>query len=133
MTFLKSVARCLGVAEPSAQAVPKPPPTLRPPALPTGPTREECLALLEISSSTSLSGGLVRRQWTLLSEPMAPEKAGRMGPEFLKVAEKQQAAVRQAAEILLELMGEKLEVMPSEPSPQDLRHNPDLDDVFGGM
>jgi hypothetical protein len=64
---------------------------------------------------------------------MALEKAARLGPEFLKTAEKQQAVVLQAAEILLGLMGEKLEVKPPAPAAQDLRHNPDLDDVFGGM
>jgi hypothetical protein len=133
--FLKSAASRLGVAEPSVAPpllprAAKSPPAVSPPAV---PTQAECLALLEIAPGASPSAGLVRRQWALLSERMAPEKAARMGPEFLKVAEKQQAVVRQAAEMLLESMGEKLEVTPPASPPQELRHNPDLDDVFGGM
>jgi hypothetical protein len=98
-----------------------------------GPTRQECLALLEISPTTSLTAALVRRQWNLLSQRYSPEKAASMGPEFVKLAEDKLAAIRRAAEILLEPMGEPLESRPSAPPAADLRHNPDLDEAFGGL
>jgi hypothetical protein len=97
------------------------------------PTRDECLALLEIPASVALSADLVRRQWNLLSQRMAPEKASAWGPEAVKLAERKLAAVQRAAESLLKPMGEQLEApSPARPA-TDLRHNPDLDDVFGGM
>jgi hypothetical protein len=89
--------------------------------------------LLEIPTETLLSADLVRRQWNLLSDRLAPEKVASMGPEFVKLAQDKVALMRRAAESLLEAMGEKLETTPPAPSVQDLRHNPDLDDVFGGM
>jgi hypothetical protein len=144
-TFLKSLSQRLGIP---TVAPPKPESPAKAPTVPpirkaqqpiaavlpqTVPAREECLAMLEISSGESLSAGLVRRQWNLLSERMAPTIAARLGPEFLKLAETKRAALLQAAEILLNLMGEKLEVKQPAPAARDLRHNPDLDDVFGGM
>jgi hypothetical protein len=75
----------------------------------------------------------VQRQWNLLSERLAPEKVASMGAEFVKLAQTMLAALRGAAESLLEAMGEQLETKPPTPPVQDLRHNPDLDDVFGGM
>ena len=125
--FLNSLAHRLGIP---IVTPPKPEPPVK---VSTIPGREQCLALLEIPLGASLSADLVRRQWNLLSERMALEKAARMGPEFLKMAETKRAAILQAAKTLLNLMGEKLEVKPSVPAAQDLRHNPDLDDVFGGM
>jgi hypothetical protein len=110
-----------------------PPRPIAPPPKPAGPTKDECLSLLEIPTGTPLSADLVRRQWNLLSERIDPEKVASMGPEFVKLAQDKLAALRQAAELLLEAMGEKLETKPSPPSVKDLRHNPDLDDVFGGM
>lgn len=104
-----------------------------PPPKPAAPTRDECLSVLEILPSTPLSADLVRRQWNLLSERSAPQKAASWGPEFVKLAETKLAKIRQAAEFLLEPMGEKLETKPPAPPAKDLRHNPDLDDVFGGM
>jgi tellurite resistance protein len=108
-------------------------PVTPPPKPAVGPTPDECLALLEIPSASSLSADLVRRQWNLLSERLAPERVASMGPEFVKLAETKRVAFRGAAETLLEAMGEKLESKPPKPTAQDLRHNPDLDDVFGGM
>jgi hypothetical protein len=96
-------------------------------------TRDECLSWLEISADVALSADLVRRQLNLLSERLAPEKAARMGPEFAKMAETKLAAVRRAAETLLKAMGEKLETTQAAASNQALRHNPDLDEVFGAM
>ncbi|HEY7329964.1 MAG TPA: TerB family tellurite resistance protein [Gemmataceae bacterium] len=99
----------------------------------TESSEEECLRLLEISPSTPISSDLVRRQWNLLSERLAPEKFTAMGPEFVSLAQTKLAALRRAAETLLEATGEQLETNPAAPLPQDLRHNPDLDDAFGGM
>ncbi len=88
---------------PMAAATPKPSPR---------PTRDECLALLEISANTSLSADLVRRQWNLLCERLAPEKVASMGVEVIKLVESKRAALRRAAERLLEQMGEHLEIKP---------------------
>lgn len=131
--FLQRLARRLGVqppappqSQPSAQPVVVPNP-------PQGPTPDECLAVLEISPTTPLSADLVRRQWNLLSERLTPEKAASMGAEFVKLAESKRAALRRAAESLLERMDEPLEIKPPAAPTNDPRHNPDLDDVFGGM
>lgn len=120
---------------PPPPVVSSPPPTrpIAPPPKPAGPTKDQCLSLLEIPTGTPLSADLVRRQWNLLSERLDSEKVASMGPEFVKLAQAKLATLRQAAESLLEAMGEKLETKPSTPPVQDLRHNPDLDDVFGGM
>lgn len=120
---------------PSPTLLTSPPatPPVLPSPKPTGPTSNECLGLLEISPDTPLSADLVRRQWNLLSERLAPEKVASMGPEFVKLAQAKLAALRRAAESLLQAMGEKLETKPATSPAQDLRHNPDLDDVFGGM
>jgi hypothetical protein len=86
---------------------------------------------LEIEPSTRLSGDLIRRQFNLLSGRYAAEKFDAMGLEFVAVAQSKRTAIREAAAALLEPLGEKLE----QPAPgivqPELRHNPDLDDVFG--
>jgi uncharacterized tellurite resistance protein B-like protein len=116
------------------QPAPSPPaPPVVPSSRPAAQTKDEYRTLLEIPAETPLSADLVRRQWNLLSERLAPEKVASLGTEFVKLAEAKLAALRQAAESLLETMGEKLETKAPSPPVQDLRHNPDLDDVFGGM
>lgn len=130
--FLQRLAHHLGVP-PVALPLPQPlPPSLASPK-PAGPTKEECLRLLEISADTPLSADLVRRQCNLLSERLAPEKVASMGPEFVQLAQTKLADLRRAAESLLESMGEKLQTPPPPAPVADLRHNPDLDDVFGGV
>lgn len=114
------------VAPPLASQCVAPPPTT-PEAM-----REECLKMLEISENTSLSAELVRRQYHLLFERVSPEKVISMGPEFVALAQSKRVELRRAAEMLLERMGEKLELQPTSPPSLDPRHNPDLDDVFGG-
>jgi uncharacterized tellurite resistance protein B-like protein len=135
--FLLQLAQSLDVP-PLALPQREPPdsplvPPVATPSKPAAPTKDECRSLLEIPAETPLSADLVRRQWNLLSERMDPEKVAAMGPEFVKLAQDKLATLRQAAESFLESMGEKLETKPSTPPIQDLRHNPDLDDVFGGM
>jgi tellurite resistance protein len=122
-------------APPKPPLLPSPPPArpVTPSPKPAIPTRNECLSLLEIPPGTPLTADLVRRQWNLLSERLTPEKLASMGPEFVKLAQTKLAALRWAAESLLKAMGEKLETKPPTPPVQNLRHNPDLDDVFGRM
>lgn len=103
------------------------------PSQPMGPTRDECLELLEIPTGSVLSADLVRRQWHLLSERLDPDKVASMGAEFVTLAQTKLAALHRAAEWILNSMGEKLEIRPTTPRVQELRHNPDLDDVLGGM
>ncbi|MHB1425179.1 MAG: helix-hairpin-helix domain-containing protein [Gemmataceae bacterium] len=97
------------------------------------PSRDDWLSLLEIPVEALLSADLVRRQWNLLSERFAPEKVASLGPEFVQLAQTKIVALRRAAEALLTAMGEKLETEAPAPPIQDPRHNPDLDDAFGGM
>ena len=49
----------------------------------------------------------------------------------MKVATDKRTAVREAASALLEGLGEKLETEAPAPEPPELRHNPDLDAMFG--
>jgi hypothetical protein len=98
---------------------------------PPRPTPADYMRALEIEPSTRLSGDLIRRQFNLLCGRYAAEKFDAMGLEFVAVAQSKRTAIREAAAALLEPLGEKLE----QPAPgivqPELRHNPDLDDVFG--
>jgi uncharacterized tellurite resistance protein B-like protein len=88
-------------------------------------------ALLEIDPGTEITVDLIRRRFALLSERLDPAKAAAMGPEFAKLAAEKQERLRAAAEALLAPFGEPLK-KPALPPSTDLRHNPDLDDAFGG-
>jgi tellurite resistance protein len=128
--FLDRVARKLGTPRPAppmpAQAAPAPEPA---PAAASSP--EQRLAVLEIDPATSLTAELVRRQFNLLTERYSPEKFEAAGPDFVTLATTKREAVRAAAEALIEPLGEKLEAEKPPAEPQDLRHNPDLDAMFG--
>ncbi len=87
-------------------------------------------AVLEIEPGIALDANLIRRRYAMLTEKMDPTKAAAMGPDFAKMAEAKRTAIRTAAEALMTPFGEPLEKLAPEP-PADLRHNPDLDDVFG--
>jgi hypothetical protein len=115
--------------DPPSQAGPQPPGG-EPPSLP--PSRENDLRLLEIDPSTALTADLVRRQYHLLTERYAPGKLQAMGAEFVEMARKKSEEIRQAASRLLDPFGEPLQVTPPQAADPDLRHNPDLDAVFGG-
>ena len=106
------------------KSVPVPPPA--PAAIPIVDHR----AVLEIEPGMALDANLIRRRYAMLTEKMDPTKAAAMGPEFAKMAEAKRTALRAAAEALMAPFGEPLEKLAPEP-PTDLRHNPDLDDVFG--
>ena len=98
---------------------------------PDGPlTETACRFALEIATTTPLSVDLIRRQYRLLSDRFAPEKFASHGPEFVKMAAEKRSLVERAARRLLTEYNEPLEP-PAAAPPTDLRHNPDLDDVFG--
>lgn len=86
--------------------------------------------LLEIDPNTKLSVELIRRRFAVLSERINPKKAAAFGPEFVELATKNLAELRAAAEMLLSSFGVSLDITVP-PPPTDMRHNPDLDDVFG--
>jgi tellurite resistance protein len=88
--------------------------------------------LLEIPAGAELSPELIRRRFAMLSDRIDPAKAREMGPEFARMAEEKLAHLRAAAETLIAPFKEPLEKPNRPPPPADLRHNPDLDDVFGG-
>jgi len=95
------------------------------------PTRDEHRAALEIDAALPLTADLVRRQYRLLHERYAPEKVHAMGADFQEMARRKRDAAHAAAAALLAEMGEPLETAPPAAAPADLRHNPDLDALFG--
>ena len=82
--------------------------------------------------SSWLSVELIRRQYRLLSDRFAPEKFATHGPEFVEMAADKRDRAERAARHLLAGYNEPLEAPAAPSPPADLRHNPDLDDVFGG-
>jgi len=86
-------------------------------------------AVLEIEPAAQLTPELIRRRFHLLTERADPAKAAALGPEFAAMAEAKRADIRRAALQLIEPFGEPLDAAPA--PPPDIRHNPDLDDVFG--
>ncbi len=136
---LERVAAALGV-EPAPKTVvrPEPPKPVAtsiahqsPRITPAPPPAPNHRAILEIEPGTELSVELIRRRFTMLFERADPAKAALLGPEFAAMAEKKRADVRSAAEALLAPFGAPLDP-PAAPPPSDIRHNPDLDDIFGG-
>jgi len=122
--FLQELAQRLGVR----LVYPAPPSDGQ-----TAASKDEWLKLLQIAPNLPLTPELIRRQWTLLSQRLEPDKVVALGPKFVKMAEDELAALRLAAERLLAQLGQKLETKSPTPVAPNLRHNPDLDDVFGGM
>ena len=88
--------------------------------------------ILEIDPSATVSPDLIRRRYLLLTERADPAKAAALGAEFAAMAEAKRADIRRAAEELLAPFGEPLIAPVSPAKTSDIRHNPDLDDVFGG-
>jgi hypothetical protein len=131
----KSIAKQVLPATTQAKPAPQPPAATKP-APPVAksvmPSRSELLAVLEIDPALALAADLVRRQYNLLSERYAPEKFTAAGAEFVAVAQKKRAAVLAAATELLHGFGEAVDVAPAAaPAKEELRHNPDLDAMFG--
>ncbi len=106
-----------------------PPPRVSPPKpmFAVGDPRK----LLEIEPKMKLSVELIRRRFAVLSEKINPKKAAAFGPEFVALALKNLAELRSAAESLIAPFGVPLDAPAAPPPPTDMRHNPDLDDVFG--
>jgi uncharacterized tellurite resistance protein B-like protein len=138
---LARIATGLGLVESSRPAAQAPSSGLEDPTRPTnespqgkptgGPSPPpDHRAVLEIAGDVPLDPELIRRRFQLLTDKLDPTKAAAFGPEFARMAEEKRARVRVAAEALMAPFGEPLE-KSAPPAPTDLRHNPDLDDVFG--
>jgi uncharacterized tellurite resistance protein B-like protein len=128
---LARVAEELNVGPASPPAVPAPTPAISPTSLADATlTEADCRAALDIDPGVALSVDLVRRQYRLLIERFAAEKFGSHGPEFVRMAAEKRERAQQAARQLLAGYNEPLEA-PKAEAPADLRHNPDLDAVFG--
>jgi tellurite resistance protein len=96
------------------------------------PLREDPKAVLGIDSKTPLTADLIRRQFSLRnSQLMTSERLEAMGQEFIALAEAKRNALRAAAEALISPLGELLEPLPGPAVHPELRHNPDLDSMFG--
>jgi tellurite resistance protein len=138
--FLERVAGQWGVPWTPPEAGPRPAPVqtqaakAAPPAPPpqaSQPCPEvQQRAVLEIDPAAPLSPDLIRRQYHLLVERNDPAKVQARGAKYVALAKSECEAVTAAARVLMERFGEPLE-NPAEPAPAELRHNPDLDDVFG--
>ena len=89
-------------------------------------------AVLEIDPTAQLSVELIRRRYLILTERADPAKAAALGPEFAAMAEAKRADLRKAALEMIAPFGEPLDPPAAPPKSSDIRHNPDLDDVFGG-
>jgi hypothetical protein len=88
-------------------------------------------AILEIEVTAPLSPDLIRRQFNVLSERYAADRFASMGQEFIEMAKIRREAIHAAAIELLQPFGATLEAPTQETAAQALRHNPDLDAVFG--
>jgi uncharacterized tellurite resistance protein B-like protein len=135
---LARVAEELGIRLATPAPAPAAPPGAPIPAVPAPDTASDeplsepaCRAALEIAPEAPLSVDLIRRQYRLLSERLAPAKFSSHGPEFVKMAAEKHARAERAARHLLAEYNEPLEPPEAAPPPADPRHNPDLDAVFG--
>lgn len=86
---------------------------------------------LEIDPMLTLTADLVRRQYHLLSERYDSDKLKPLGSDFVALAQAKRDRVAAAAAVLLASMGEKLEPPGQPVPPNELRHNPELDALFG--
>lgn len=102
------------------------------PAAPRVAPTPDARTLLEIPPGVELTPELIRRRLALLGDRLDPARAREMGPEFARMAEEKLAKLRAAAEALIAPLNEPLERPDAPPPPADPRHNPDLDDAFGG-
>jgi hypothetical protein len=125
VAFLSRVRKSFGIAaEAPVVAAAKP----ASPATPTGPDPR---TVLDIPPGVELTVELIRRKYAMVYDQNDPVKARSVGPEYVKMAEAKRAAAKAAAEALLAPFGAPLEAPAAPPPPTDIRHNPDLDDVFG--
>lgn len=106
-------------------------PVAKPVAPTPVPVAADPRAVLEIPPDVELSAELIRRRFALLGDKLDPAKASALGPEFAAMAERKRTELRRAAETLIAPFGAPLDPPPAPPPPADIRHNPDLDDLFG--
>jgi uncharacterized tellurite resistance protein B-like protein len=126
--FLARVAEELGVGV-QPVVVPEPKPTVL--AGPEPLSDVDCRRALEIAADTPMNIDLIRRQHRLLVERFDPEKFTIHGEDFVRLATQKRDLIERAARRLVAGYNEPLEPPAAPPPPADLRHNPDLDDVFG--
>lgn len=127
IAFLNRVRTALGVVEKAPAVV------VAKPAAPSAanPVLSDPRAALDIDPGTELTVELIRRKYNLVFDRNDPAKAATLGPEYVKMTEAKRTAARAAAETLIAPFGVPLDPPAAPPPPADIRHNPDLDDVFG--
>jgi uncharacterized tellurite resistance protein B-like protein len=106
-------------------------PQLQPPRSQAPAPDNDPRTVLEIPADVDLDVALIRRRYALLIEKLDPSKAASLGPEFQRLANEKRSRLRAAAEALLAPFQVPLDAPTAPTPPHDLRHNPDLDDVFG--
>ncbi len=122
--FRERVVASLQITEPVSREA-------KPSATTPSPTNDP-RTLLDIDPGTELSPELIRRNYSLLSDKLDAGKATAMGTDFARLASEKRAALRTAAEALIAPFGVPLDPPAAPAPPADIRHNPDLDDIFGG-
>jgi hypothetical protein len=90
---------------------------------------EKLLVVLEIEASMPLTADLVRRHYFRLMDKFAPDKVQTLGADFALMAQKKRQEIEHAAQTLMAQWGEEL--VQAQPAAPELRHNPDLDALFG--
>jgi hypothetical protein len=114
----------------AAPAAPAPQPQAAP--VVATPPPFDSRAELDIPADAEITVELVRRRYTFLVDRLDAVRLDGLGEEFIKLAAIKREKIEAAALALLTPLGATL-TPPAEPPPppNDLRHNPDLDAVFG--
>lgn len=86
---------------------------------------------LEIPRDAEVTVELVRRRFHLASDRLDVSRLGELGVEFAKLAKIKRERLQEAARSLLEPLGAPLEVPSESAAAAEMRHNPDLDAMFG--
>lgn len=86
---------------------------------------------LEIPRDAIVTVELVRRRFRMAIDRLDANRLDELGAEFAKLASVKRERLRQAAETLMLPFSASLEEPQAERITTDIRHNPDLDDVFG--
>jgi uncharacterized tellurite resistance protein B-like protein len=101
------------------------------PSSKTSPPAVDPRAVLGIDPKTTLTVDLIRRQFNLRMAQLSSEKLEAMGPEFVALAKSKRDALRTAGEALISPLQEPLEPSSAQTDAPEIRHNPDLDSMFG--
>lgn len=128
---INRVVEELGIGQASAPISTPTTPAPVPETTSTGMSEAECRISLEIAAGVPFSVDLIRRQYRLLNERYAPSKFETHGDDFVRMAQEKRARAEAAARQLLTAYNEPLEAPDIPAPPADIRHNPDLDAVFG--